>query len=103
MIYVDQAFDLNVTFTANGSPVDITSSTIGFDYWLPGNATDIEDGTITGNIVSGPAGTAEAEFPASLNTEPGEVRVQATATSAGKEYPAETTCFTVYPRGARCS
>lgn len=101
MIFVGQKIGLEGTITENGEAVDISGQTVAFDYWLPGNATETPDGEIPGSIVSGPDGTVEWTFPASLNTTAGEyLRVQAKVTISGDTYRAEATCVKIYPIGA---
>lgn len=101
-IYVGQKIGLETTFTDDDGVVNLTGGTVAYEYYLPGNSTNTEDGTISGSIVDAATGTAEGEIPVATNDTSGQWRVQAVATVAGDTYRAETTCFTVYPKGAGC-
>lgn len=103
-IFVEQEFALTSTITKDGGTVvDISGQTVVFDYWLPGNKTDVPDDNIPGTIISGPDGTVAGIFPDTLNTKQGTYKFQARVTIGGKTYRGEATCTIVRPIGWGCS
>lgn len=101
-IYVGEPVGLESTITSDGSPVNITGAEISFNYYLPFNYSSIPDGSISGEIVSGPDGTVIGVFPAVLNSAAGALRLQAKAIIDGSVYYAKTSCQQIYNLGEGC-
>lgn len=102
MICTNQPIPLETSFVdADGIDIDLTSSTIRYDYWLPTNDTIVPSGNVAGSINGDPTlGRATGTIPSSAVTEQGtKWRVQAIAILGGEEFPASTITFTVQNRG----
>ncbi len=101
-IFTGQRIPLSTFFTDDDGIVDITTATIRYDYWLPGNTTDTPDGNVVGVVVDGPTGEASGNIPDTVNIVAGNWIVQGNAIIGSDEWPECSTKFKVLARGKTC-
>jgi len=101
-IFTGQRIPLSTFFTDADGIVDISSATIRYDYWLPGNTTATPSGSIDGIVVDGQTGQASGSIPDTINTSENGVGnwiIQGNAIIGSDEWPEIITKFKVLARG----
>lgn len=100
-IYVNQPFRINATvkeeLNDDGvfTPVDISGLVVKFNYVDPNGAT----GEVTGEVVSGPAGTCKYDVPVDTFTVPGKWTFWAVITFVNGDVPTEPEELILYKVG----
>jgi len=99
-IYTGQRIPLSTFFTDADGVVDISTATIRYDYWAPGNKPPaIKSGSVVGSVVDGPTGEASGSIPDTVNILSGTCYVQGNAIIGTDEWPEITTKYKVLDRG----
>jgi len=100
-VYVNQALSLALTYLdQDGVPIDITAGTVTAALYSPSNRTTTADATVSGNVVSGAAGTATANIAKDTLDEPGQWRCQPLVSLSGTVWPGEVFAIEVTNLGS---